>query len=165
MLREDPRMARLAAAILAVAITGPAQLQARTPSFDPFCADLRRIVAAAEEDRPFASLPSGQDDVWMGGAAHCHRVTQPSVSFYCVLYTRSVPDGRPGLAARSQRCLSGAVIEIDDADSRSHHQRRLTRLRARRVLVDVAEQGGAGVHIGWYYSIDVYAVRRRELDD
>ena len=158
-------MARLAAAILAVAITGPAQLQARTPMFDPFCADLRRIVAAAEEDRPFASLPGGQDEVWMGGAASCHRVTEPAVSFYCRVWTRAAPDGRPGLSTRTQHCLSGAVREIDDPDSRSHHDRRLTQLRAGRVVVDVAEHGGPGVHIGWYYSIDVYATRRRTLDD
>ena len=158
-------MPRLAAAILAVAITGQAPLQARTPMFDPFCSDLRRIVAAAAEGRPFASLPGGQDEVWMGGAASCHRVTRPPVGFYCVLYTRSVPDGRPGLATRTQGCLRGAVIEIDDADSRNHHDRRLTRLRAGRVLVDVSEHGGPGVHIGWYYSLDIYAARRGTHDD
>ena len=98
-------MARLAAAILAVAIIGQTQAQARTPMVDPFCRDLRRIVAAAGEDPPFASLPSGQDEVWMGGEASCHRVTQPSTSFYCRMRADPAPGGRFALAARAQRCL------------------------------------------------------------
>ena len=44
---------------------------------------------------------------------------------------------------------------MDDPDSRNHHDRRFTRLRAGTVIVDVAEEGGPGVHIGWYYSLDV----------
>ncbi len=131
---------------------------AQAPPANPaFCDDLRRMVAAAAEAKPFASLPSDPDAEWLGGLASCHRVTQGGDSFYCRVRTRGVPDGRPGLAARVQACLPRAAREMDDPDSRNHHERRLTRLRTGEVVVDVEERGGPGVHIGWYYTIDVHA--------
>lgn len=125
---------------------------------DPFCTDLRQIVAAAAEAPAFASLKRDHDAHWLGVAAHCHRVTSGADSFYCRVWTRAAPDGRPGLAARVQACLPGTVRrELDDPEGRNHHERRLTRLRTDAVVVDVEEHGGPGVHIGWYYSIEVHA--------
>jgi hypothetical protein len=142
-----------------LAMLGTSAAQAQAPvAGDAFCADLRRIVAAsAEEPRPFASLPRDPDAKWLGGLASCRRVTEGSDSFYCRVWTRGVPDGRPGLAARVQACLPRAMRQIDDPDNRNHHERRLTQLRAGRVIVDVEEHGGPGVHIGWYYSVEVHA--------
>lgn len=139
-----------------LAMLGTSAAQAQAPvAEDAFCADLRRIVEASAEPRPFASLPRDPDAKWLGGLASCRRVTAGSDSFYCRVWTRGVPDGRPGLAARVQSCLPRVVREIDDPDSRNHWDRRITRLRTGAVVIDVEEHGGPGVHIGWYYSIDV----------
>ena len=143
---------RVSFLIMAVAAQAPTPV-GPNPAF---CADLRRIVAAADEEKPFASLPDDPDAERLGGLASCHRVTEGDDSFYCRVWTRGVPDGRLGLASRAQACLPGTVRrEFDDPDSRNHWDRRVTRLRLGAVVVDVAEHGGPGVHIGWYYSIRV----------
>src|SRR5688500_9456188 len=135
-----------------------APASAQEPVTDaPFCTDLRQIVAAANEVPPFASLKRDHDAEWLGVAAHCHRVTSGADSFYCRVWTRGAPDGRPGLADRVQACLPTAAREFDDPDSRNHWDRRITRLRSGELVVDVEEHGGPGVHIGWYYSVEVNA--------
>lgn len=147
------RLRRATLAALAAALAAPAQAAAGSA----FCAELRRIVAAAGATPAFGSLPDEPDREWLGGLGRCRRVTQGGDGFHCRLWTRGVPDGRPGLAARVEACLPGAALEIDDPDSRDHWDRRLTRLRAGGTVIDVEEHGGPGVHVGWYYSIEVHA--------
>jgi hypothetical protein len=126
---------------------------------DPFCADLRLILRAASEQAAFRSLESRREDQWFGGLASCRRIEYRGINWRCQLSTGSVPDGRPGLLARTRSCLPDAVTVLDEPvrDGRLRDSRSLVDIGRSRIAID--EVGGPRMHQGWYYTYTVYAKR------
>ena len=92
-----------------MAMLGAAQTEAtQAPVPDPYCEDLRLVVVAAEEPRPFASLATKRLN--LGLNARC-RVAGPEhpPGFHCEEVGAGSPIRREALAARTAACLPGAL--------------------------------------------------------
>jgi hypothetical protein len=125
-------------------LSGAAGAQPPAP-LDPFCAELRRVIAAAAERPPFASLPDLSDRpraAMLGFAEDCGRseAANGGRAFICI---RQLPGEKlrvDSLAAGIQRCLPTAE-RLADSGRESMFREHVVRLRAAGVTIELAEGG------------------------
>jgi hypothetical protein len=131
------------------------------PEADRYCADLRRIVAAARERPPFRSLETRREDQWLDGDTWCRRIAHEGVLWRCGIPISDSPEGRRAIAARVQSCLPEARRLEDDPEPAPEDRLRSgwTRFQLGKTEVQIQEHGGPGMHIGWYYTLAVVAPR------
>jgi hypothetical protein len=127
-----------AALMAAVAAASPAA--ARQP-IEPFCVELRRVVAAAGEDPSFASLPridGARARPMFGFRAPCGVGDRPPIAFVCQEQLAPPEVTAERLIAASARCLRGAV-RLPDRERDGWGGGTLLRLRYGGVVITAAE--------------------------
>ncbi|HST35886.1 MAG TPA: hypothetical protein VLK25_04560 [Allosphingosinicella sp.] len=87
--------------------TAPAAAQAQAA--DEFCAGLNRIVAAARETDPFASVDAERPNRVLAFASFCFKVQFGAVRFSCIADRPGTEVTREGVAAEVRRCLPAAL--------------------------------------------------------
>lgn len=133
------KILRVIAGAAGLVAAGTAQAQTEAD----FCAELRRIVAAAGEDPPFASLPRGESKgarPMFGFTAPCGVTNDPGRVFQCQEQLAPMEVTAEGLIAASARCLPGAV-RLPDRERDRWGGGPWLRLRAGDVTVSAAEWG------------------------
>ena len=111
--------------LAALLLTAPAAAQAQAA--DDFCAALNRIVAAAREADPFASVDAERPNRLLAFASFCWKVQIGAVRFSCIADRPGPEVTREGVAAEVRRCLPAAMPdpEPDPEDPHSKDARLL----------------------------------------
>ena len=94
---------------------------------DDFCAGLRRIVAAARESTPFASVDAPEPNRLLGFATFCWRVQMGGVRFSCIADRPPAAVTQDAVVADVMRCYPNAQPdpEPDPEDPQSKDTRLL----------------------------------------
>lgn len=133
------------AAMMAMA-AGTAQAQPPALSDASFCAQLRRIVAAADDDEPFRALEIARPNPPTLGFRHgCVRSGGERQYFWlCTQNLAPETMGRERLAAATRACLPDARrIPLDYPQSvRAIH------FRLPNATIRISDHGGPGAHVG-----------------
>jgi hypothetical protein len=126
---------------------------------DSFCADLARIVAAAGERPPFASLiAAGRGNVRLGEADWCVALGGGLPRFYCTMDAHFGELFETGpLAARIGQCLAGRLRPV--AADREREQRFLI-AHSGGVEIAAAALGCPYCEAGQTLALFVYAPHR-----
>jgi len=143
-------------------LLGLAAAAGAQPPADPFCADLARIIRAAAETPPFASIPpftGGPGLALLGFPNNCGRSEnmRDGRVFSCA---RQLPGPKlrvDPLAAQVQSCLPAAQ-RLPDAANHGIFEARVVRFRAQGVTIELAE-GGWRTAGGGQVSLRVRPVR------
>jgi hypothetical protein len=130
---------RAMAALAALTASGA---EARQP-IDPFCVELRRVVAAAGDNPPFASLPRGNSPAarpMFGFDSPCGVDDRARPFFVCQEQLAPPEVTSERLIAASARCLRGAV-RLADREREEWGGGTLLRLSAGDVVISAADWG------------------------
>lgn len=145
-------------AMMAMA-AGAAQAQPPVLSDASFCAQLRRIVAAADDDEPFRALEIARPNPPTLGFRHgCVRSGGKRQYFWLCTQNLAPPElGRERLAAATRACLPEArpIALAYPQSIRSIH------FRLPRATIRISDSGGPGAHVGLSVTYVVAAEPRR----
>lgn len=146
----------LSAALLASVGSAP-----ELPVAERYCADLRQMLAAARERSRFRSLETRREDQWFDGETWCRRITTDRVRWRCGIAVSDAPEGRRGIAGMVQCCLPEAEPVRADPEPAPDARLRsgLTLFAFGKTRIEIQEDGGPGMHVGWYYNLSVVAPR------
>lgn len=134
-------------------VLASAPTAAQIPPGD-FCADLARIIVAAREAPPFASLTKAR----LGPSEQCGAIRDESPRFFCVIESRfGEPVDSEGLMARVRQCL-GERLSPAPVATTAEQRFPVAGSSGVTLLVDVS--GCANCRGGASLSLFIYAPER-----
>ncbi|HEU0097399.1 MAG TPA: hypothetical protein VFQ67_01365 [Allosphingosinicella sp.] len=135
---------RPAAALAGVAALAGTAAAAAAPPAEPFCAELRAVVAAAQERPAFASMPAGVRRPMLG-FAECEVQAFLDASFICM---EDSPDSKrrwQGLVDSIRACLPKASPYRERGMSPPRGGELKSVLRSGRAIILIHEDGYANL--------------------
>ena len=142
-------------ALAAAMAAGAAQAQPPAPPDGAFCAELQRIVAAADDEEPFLALERPRPSPpTLGFRYGCGRAGDARRHYWACSQTLA-PDwlGAARLVERTRRCLPEArALPVE------HH--REFRFDLPGAEIRISEHGGPSAHVGRVVSFTVEATGR-----
>lgn len=148
------RLAAAMAVMAAVALPAPAAAQALPDA--AFCAQLRRIVAAADDDEPFRALEIARPAPPSLGFVHGCGRSGDARQYFWLCSQNLAPDwlSAERLEADTRRCLPDA----EPLPARHHGERRFG---LGGIEIRIHESGGPRAHVGRIVSYVVAAAPAR----
>jgi hypothetical protein len=116
---------------------------------DRFCADLRSLAAAAEENPAFGSLAGASLHSLLG--SYCMVSTPAGIAFLCTRSLAPPELATDTLVERMKLCLPGAVV------TKGEYPMDSTRVEHGRIRMEISESGGPGAHVGRIVTVSIEA--------